>query len=185
MDALAHFHVLLLSLDVLQALAQSKHRLLQWREVFCTRRRDREGSGTWCEPAGNRQGTRHEHTTRCMARLVIVVGISRLIHLHRQRPGRIASAARAAWRGGKTGISPTLTGFGNLFSLAALAQHEGERNCFRSYSGHGVAEAKAEDARLMRDERETALGLLLHAVNGPVVRPDHLHDSGVRGSYRP
>jgi hypothetical protein len=37
----------------------------------------------------------------------------------------------------------------------------------------------------MRDERETALGLLLHAVNGPVVRPDHLHDSGVRGSYRP
>jgi hypothetical protein len=31
----------------------------------------------------------------------------------------------------------------------------------------------------MRDERETALGLLLHAVNGPVVRPNHLHDSGV------
>ena len=82
-------------------------------------------------------------------------------------------------RAGSQGISPSLTRFGDLFSLAALAQHEGERDCLRSYSGHGVAEAKAEDTRLMRDERETALGLLLHAVNGPVVRPNHLHDSGV------
>jgi hypothetical protein len=49
MDALTHFHVLLLSLDVLQALAQSKHRLLQWREVLCTRRPQQTGQSGFGE----------------------------------------------------------------------------------------------------------------------------------------
>jgi hypothetical protein len=100
MDALTHFHVLLLSLDVLQALAQSKHRLFQWREVLCRdghNRRDRAGSGKSYGQAGNRQGTRHQHTTKCMARLVIVVGISRLIHLLRQRPGADCKRGVSSW----------------------------------------------------------------------------------------
>jgi len=39
-----------------------------------------------------------------------------------------------------------LTRFGDLFSLAALAQHEGKGHGLGCYSGHSVAEAKAEDA---------------------------------------
>ena len=43
-----------------------------------------------------------------------------------------------------------------------------------AHGGHGVAEAKAKDARFVGDECKTAFRLFLHAVNCPVVGPHNL-----------
>jgi len=62
----------------------------------------------------------------------------------------------------------------NALLIVVQRETEDKKGKEGAHGGHGVAEAKAKDARFVGDECKTPFRLFLHAVNCPVIGPDNL-----------